>query len=88
MNIADKVKYVKSQSQFRFHECHWPGCSKQVPPALWGCREHWYKLPRELRNKIWNTYQPGQEQKLNLSKEYISVAREVQKWIIDYEQSI
>lgn len=83
MNIADKVKYVKSQGQFRFHECHWPGCNKQVPPAVWGCREHWYKLPRNLRNKIWNAYQPGQEQKLNPSQEYISVAREVQKWIAD-----
>ncbi|MGH8572085.1 MAG: hypothetical protein ACREX8_05860, partial [Gammaproteobacteria bacterium] len=43
------------------HTCHWPGCGKPVPPAMWGCREHWFRLPKLLRDEIWATYRPGQE---------------------------
>ena len=57
----EKVKYVKKQKQFRKHHCHWPGCSKQVPPAMWGCAYHWFKLPKVLRDEIWSCYRPGQE---------------------------
>lgn len=81
MNISDKVNYVKHQSQTRNHECHWPGCARQVPPAMWGCKNHWYMLPPELRAKIWNWYVPGQEVNGTPSTLYIEVAREVQEWI-------
>lgn len=84
MKIQQKVEYVKKQKQFRNHHCHWPGCEKQVPPALWGCREHWYKLPMKLRNMIWQTYVPGQEIKLNPSRRYLLVADIVQEWIRDF----
>lgn len=63
------------------HTCHWPGCGEHVPPKLWGCRAHWYKLPKRLRDKIWATYRPGQEIDKNPSPEYLAVAREVQDWI-------
>jgi hypothetical protein len=76
-----KADYVCGQSQSRYHECHWPGCNKQVPPAMWGCKKHWFLLPRDLRNKVWHTYRPGQEITLTPSKEYVAVAREVQDWI-------
>ena len=79
--ISKKVRYVKSQGQTRNHHCHWPGCPKQVPPAMWGCREHWYKLPVKLRNKIWKVYRPGQEKDMQPSEEYLAVAEEIQKWI-------
>jgi hypothetical protein len=77
----DKVAYVKSQPQTRSHHCHWPDCDKQVPPAMWGCKVHWFKLPQRLRNKVWATYEPGQEVDMTPSDEYIAVAREVQDWI-------
>jgi len=80
-DINDKVKYVKSQGQTRTHECHWPGCIRQVPPALWGCREHWYKLPQRLRIKVWAAYRIGQEVTMTPSREYIAVAKEVEEWI-------
>ena len=63
------------------HTCHWPGCGEHVPPKLWGCRAHWSKLPKRLRDKIWATYRPGQEIDKNPSAEYLAVAREVQGWI-------
>jgi hypothetical protein len=79
--ISRKVSYVKSQSQDRPHHCHWPNCRAQVPPAMWGCRRHWYRLPKYLRDRIWATYQPGQEKTLTPSRDYLAVAEEVQQWI-------
>lgn len=79
--LAAKVDYVKRQRQSRDHECHWPSCSKQVPPAMWGCREHWMMLPRFLRQKIWATYRPGQENDRRPSIGYLAAAEQVQEWI-------
>jgi hypothetical protein len=76
-----KAEYVKSQLQTRKHHCHWPGCEKQVPPAMWGCSVHWFRLPAKLRAKVWATYKPGQELLGNPSEAYIKVAKEVQEWI-------
>lgn len=77
----DKVAYVKRQGQTRDHHCHWPGCDKQVPPAMWGCKAHWFKLPAGLRAKVWATYRPGQEVNGTPSAAYLKVADEVQQWI-------
>lgn len=63
------------------HTCHWPGCRTEVSPALWGCRNHWYALPKYLRDKIWSAYIPGQEITKTPSVEYVAVAKEVQDWI-------
>lgn len=82
MKIADKVTYVKAQGQTRGHGCHWPGCEKQVPPAMWGCTSHWYALPKHFRDLIWRLYRPGQEKTLTPSAEYLRVAREIEAWIL------
>jgi hypothetical protein len=79
--VNNKANYVRSQGQTRDHHCHWPGCDKQVPPAKWGCRAHWFKLPINLRNRIWATYEPGQEVDMTPSEEYLDTARKVQEWI-------
>lgn len=81
--IGEKVAYVKSQRQTRRHQCHWPTCNKEVPPALWGCKAHWYALPARLRREIWASYRPGQEKDLAPSKKYLEVAQRVQQWIRD-----
>jgi hypothetical protein len=80
-DIGAKVDYVKSQGQTREHHCHWPNCDAQVPPAMWGCRKHWYKLPARLRNRIWLAYEQGQEVNGTPSASYVQVAREIQNWI-------
>ena len=69
------------------HTCHWPGCEVEVPPALWGCRPHWYSLPRHLRALIWKTYRRGQEVRKDPSPEYVEAARAVQRWIAAYRVS-
>lgn len=63
------------------HHCHWIGCEVPVPPKMWGCRAHWYALPKDLRNQIWRTYVPGQEISKTPSREYIEVVNKVQHWI-------
>jgi len=78
----NKRDYVLQQFQTRNHHCHWPGCEIQVPPAMWGCKTHWFKLPSHLRNKIWQTYRPGQEINMTPSAEYVEVAKKVQTWIL------
>jgi transcriptional regulator with XRE-family HTH domain len=79
--VARKRRYVRSQKQTRKHHCHWPGCEAQVPPAMWGCKAHWFKLPKALRDRIWRTYAPGQEVDMTPSAEYLQVADDVQRWI-------
>lgn len=82
-NLSEKADYVRRQNQTRQHTCHWPGCNKQVPPAMWGCKRHWFMLPALLRAKIWRSYRPGQEVTMDPSPEYLKIANEVQKWIFD-----
>lgn len=85
MTLPPKARYVVTQRQTRNHTCHWPGCGKQVPPAKWGCREHWYMLPKALRDAIWRAYQPGQEIDGRPSREYIAAARAAQNWILEHD---
>jgi hypothetical protein len=63
------------------HLCHWPECGKEVPPAMWGCRPHWFRLPKSLRDRIWATYVHGQEVTKTPSQAYLEAARAVQQWI-------
>lgn len=63
------------------HKCHWPECQKEVPPKMWGCSPHWFKLPPFLRALVWKSYSPGQEITKTPSTEYITVAKAVQAWI-------
>jgi hypothetical protein len=80
-SISDKVAHVKAATQTRSHGCHWPGCHSQVPPAMWGCRPHWYALPQAIRNRIWAAYRAGQENDMRPSRRYVEAAMEAQKWI-------
>lgn len=79
--MSTKIDYVKAQRQTRAHTCHWPGCGTQVPPAMWGCKEHWFRLPKALRDAIWQEYRPGQERDGKPSVRYVATALIVQEWI-------
>lgn len=79
-----KAEYVRSQGQTRSHTCHWPSCGKQIPPAMWGCSTHWFRLPKALRDKVWAAYEPGQEVSMTPSRSYLDVAREVDLWIREH----
>jgi hypothetical protein len=78
----NKFDHVRQAKQTRSHTCHWPACGKQVPPAAWGCRSHWYKLPTAIRNRIWAAYRAGQEETPGrVSRQYVEAAQEAQEWI-------
>ena len=79
--ISDKVAYVRRQAGDGRHTCHWPGCTRRVPPAMWGCKPHWFRLPKGLRNAIWRAYEPGQEISKAPSAAYVEAARAAQRWI-------
>jgi hypothetical protein len=76
-----KADYVRAADQTRKHHCHWPGCDAQVPLAKWGCKTHWFRLPKHLRENIWGAFEPGQEENGTSSRAYIAAAREAQQWI-------
>lgn len=80
-SISEKVEHVKAAKQDRRHRCHWPGCERQVPPAMWGCKHHWYALPKNIRMRIWRAYRINQEQDRKPSDEYIAAAKQAQDWI-------
>jgi hypothetical protein len=79
--VGPKVAHVVRSRQTRNHGCHWPGCDRQVPPAKWGCREHWFRLPKRIRDRIWAAYEIGQEVSMTPSDEYLAAAHEAQDWI-------
>lgn len=81
--MTSKYDHVRAARQTRRHGCHWPGCEKQVPPAMWGCRTHWFRLPPELRRRIWASYRAGQEVTMSPSPAYIKAARAVREWIAE-----
>ena len=58
------------------HTCHAAGCDKAVPPAMFMCRRHWFKVPKPLRDAIWATYRRGQEVDKNPSAGYLENANE------------
>lgn len=67
------------------HTCHWPGCKAEVPPAMWGCKSHWFRLPKMLRDRIWATYRAGQEITKTPSDAYLNAAEAVRLWCLQYD---
>lgn len=41
------------------HRCAAYRCNMQVPDNMLMCRPHWFKVPKALRDGIWETYRRG-----------------------------
>jgi hypothetical protein len=78
---SDKVRHVLRDRPRDGHTCHWPGCDRQVPPAMLMCRAHWFRLPKALRDGIWRAYRPGQENDKSPSPAWLDAWRAVKDWI-------
>jgi hypothetical protein len=63
------------------HHCHAIGCEVPVPPNLFMCKRHWYKLPMFMRDAVWDAYVPGQEVRKDPSPKYLLVAADAQRWL-------
>lgn len=58
------------------HHCHATACPIEVPPTMWGCKRHWFMVPKPIRDRIWASYRVGQCDDMNPSMEYCHAARE------------
>lgn len=81
--LFGKAAYVVRQPGNGKHTCHWPGCSVICPPAMWGCKSHWQKIPAPLQRAIWASYVPGQEISKTPSRAYVKAARAIEDWIAE-----
>lgn len=57
------------------HRCAAPACKLQVPQAKLMCKSHWFALPKEIRDRIWAHYKPGQTL-MTASPEYLQALRD------------
>ncbi len=57
------------------HHCHATGCTAAVPPKMFMCRRHWFRLPKPYRDAIWDAYVPGQEVRKDPTPEYLAAAQ-------------
>lgn len=48
---------------------------------MWGCKKHWFRLPKIIRDRIWLTYRAGQEITKTPSAQYLTAASGARKWI-------
>ncbi len=55
------------------HTCHAHGCPTTVPPKLFMCRLHWYRVRAPLRALVWAHYRPGQERDKRPTPAYLAV---------------
>lgn len=80
-SIAEKVDHVRRAANLDpLHTCHWPGCTRRVKPALFTCRPHWFSIPIDIRNAIWRSYAPGQENTKTPSAAYLQAVRSFLDW--------
>lgn len=62
--------------RYAIHLCGWPGCRRPIPLSQWGCNVHWYSLPKEIRDAIWQGWKVGK-----LSPEWIAANEAALAWI-------
>lgn len=57
------------------HKCHAIGCAVQVSPAMLMCKDHWFSVPKFIRDKVMVKYRTGQVGDWKPSKEYCEAAK-------------
>ncbi len=67
----------------RLHKCEWPGCDRVVPYSMWGCRAHWYALPKSLRTCIGHAYRAGINAGNHPTMGYVAAHRAALAWIAE-----
>lgn len=70
------------------HHCHATGCTVEVPPSMFMCRQHWFALPKRMRDRIWAAYRQGQCDDWDISHEYAEAAREAVRYIAAKESVV
>lgn len=57
------------------HECPAPGCTRRVPSIMYACRQHWFALPKSIRDEIWRAYR-----REPLSDEHVAAMQAAAEW--------
>lgn len=70
------------------HTCHAMGCDVNVPEKMFLCRNHWFQLPRPMRDAVWAEYVPGQEISKTPTQEYLNVTERAIRWLAIKEGKI
>lgn len=64
------------------HQCPAPNCTANVPQNMLACRRDWYRLPREVRNRVWAAwYGPGPG-----SDEHNAAVAEATAWYAEHAE--
>jgi hypothetical protein len=45
------------------------------------CKKHWYMLPKTMRDAVWDEYIPGQEERMDPTGDYLTVATRAVRWL-------
>lgn len=56
------------------HTCHARDCATEVPPKMLMCQPHWFMVPKSIRDRVWQTYNAGQERTKNPSRAWHAAA--------------
>lgn len=59
------------------HDCPWPGCTERVPRHLWGCKAHWFALPRALRDRCSGAWRAGDV------RAHVEALEAIDEWLRD-----
>lgn len=63
------------------HLCHARDCQTAVPRKMFMCRKHWFMLPKDMQDQVWDTYTPGQENTMDVSAAYMEVTRKCIEYV-------
>jgi hypothetical protein len=65
----------------RLPTCHWPAaCQRAATQAQWGCRPHWFKLPPDIRARLWQAEHQEMAALGRLGPAWAAVAAEADAW--------
>jgi hypothetical protein len=62
-------------------DCRVPGCPRYATEASWGCRPHWYRLPPDLRHRLFLADRDDQT-----GQAWLATAEEADRWIADHPE--
>ncbi len=69
------------------HVCHAINCKIEVPPEMLMCKKHWFMVPKDIRNQIWEHYRSGQCNDKKPSREWLMAAKNAIKTVWEKENS-
>jgi hypothetical protein len=61
------------------HRCPAPGCTKDVPSNQYACRDHWFSIPKPLRDELWHAYREHGQ----LSEPHIAAMEACDNFLMD-----